>query len=157
MSSDVISPIVDCAPNYYGDHCNISCSNHCQNNLCDQTTGYCFSCIPSRFGVFCENQAIIDNVAGKESIECKIYRNMFLFLNLNYTDSGFNNLTHLTSLFGWLILFFFFEASFDSNSNAGFIATSVIMVILLTGIIVYIVKQKWHSNTTQSSGLNSEF
>ena len=50
----------------------------------------------------------------------------------------------------------FFEATFDSNSNAGFIATSVIMVILLIGIIVYIVKQKWHSNTTQSSRENYE-
>nr|XP_022309504.1 scavenger receptor class F member 1-like [Crassostrea virginica] len=105
----------DCAPTYYGDQCNISCSDHCQNKLCDQTTGYCFSCIPNRFGVFCENQAIIDNVAGKESI----------------------------------------ASSFDSNSNAGFVATSVIMVILLIGIIVYIVKQKWHSNTTQSSRENS--
>ena len=51
-------------------------------------------------------------------------------------------------------LFFFFVANFDSN--AGFIATSAIMVILLTGIIFYIVKQKWHSNSTQSSRENYE-
>ena len=71
MSSHVISPIVDCAPTYYGDRCNISCSDHCQNNLCNQTTGHCFSCIPTRSGVLCENQALIDNVADKESIACK--------------------------------------------------------------------------------------
>nr|XP_022307719.1 multiple epidermal growth factor-like domains protein 10 [Crassostrea virginica] len=53
----------DCVPTYYGDQCNISCSDNCQNKLCNQTTGHCFSCIASRSGVFCENEIPINQAA----------------------------------------------------------------------------------------------
>ena len=61
---DVSYPLVDCVPTYYGDQCNISCSDNCQNKLCNQTTGHCFYCIASRSGVFCENEIPINQAAG---------------------------------------------------------------------------------------------
>nr|XP_022309502.1 receptor-type tyrosine-protein phosphatase zeta-like [Crassostrea virginica] len=53
----------DCAQTYYGNQCNSSCSDHCQSKLCNQTTGYCFSCIDTRSGVFCENEIPISQQA----------------------------------------------------------------------------------------------
>ena len=57
-------PIVDYAPTHYGNQCNSSCSDHCQNKLCNQTTEFCFSCIDTRSGVFCENEIHISQPAG---------------------------------------------------------------------------------------------
>lgn len=50
--------ISECVSTLYGPFCNTSCSEYCQNKICNQSSGHCVACIGARSGLFCENEII---------------------------------------------------------------------------------------------------
>ncbi|XP_056002134.1 receptor-type tyrosine-protein phosphatase U-like isoform X2 [Ostrea edulis] len=58
-----------CAETYHGQSCNLSCSVHCKDRLCDPVTGFCDACIEKRSGDFCENEISVNNPAAVVSAE----------------------------------------------------------------------------------------
>ena len=51
--------VSECDRTFYGEQCNIPCSDFCQSRICNQTFGQCISCVGSRTGSFCENESKI--------------------------------------------------------------------------------------------------
>lgn len=45
----------ECPSTLYGPNCNTTCSEYCQNKLCNYINGYCLECIEARACNLCEN------------------------------------------------------------------------------------------------------
>ncbi|XP_062587449.1 multiple epidermal growth factor-like domains protein 11 isoform X2 [Saccostrea cucullata] len=55
---------------FYGENCNLPCSNTCQNSLCHIHTGECYGCVPGYQGSRCEQLCSTGSYGSRCSSSC---------------------------------------------------------------------------------------